>query len=279
MNEQSSLPELLEERFGQSIEIHEDAQPGLPFLEMLAAHRVHRKYADREVPRELIELLCACALSAPSKSDLQQRDIIIVEDPSTRRSIAERLPHMPWAGEAPAFVVFCINGRRLPAISSWRQKPFPNDHFDLLFNGIGDAAIALSWFLIAAESVGLSGCPISELRNFSNDVSEWLGLPDRVIPFAGFCLGWPAEEGQISPRLPLDVTVHSDRFSEAGLRGRIDGYDRRREQLQPFAEQKDVGRWGTLPEYGWSEQKARQYAVPQRTDFGAFVRAKGFNLD
>jgi len=29
----------------------------------------------------------------------------------------------------------------------------------------------------------------------------------------------------------------------------------------------------------WSEDKARQYAEPQRADFGAFVRAKGFCLD
>jgi nitroreductase/FMN reductase [NAD(P)H] len=34
-----------------------------------------------------------------------------------------------------------------------------------------------------------------------------------------------------------------------------------------------------VPFYGWSEDKARQYGVPQRTDFGAFVRGKGFKLD
>jgi nitroreductase/FMN reductase [NAD(P)H] len=31
--------------------------------------------------------------------------------------------------------------------------------------------------------------------------------------------------------------------------------------------------------YGWSEDKARQYAVPERADFGAYVRARGFRLD
>ena len=275
----STLDAALEERFGRHFEVPPEAASGLTFLSMLATHRVHRTYADREVPRTLIELLCACALSAPSKSDLQQRDIIIVDDPAIRAAIADRLPHMPWAREAPAFVVFCINGRRVPAISEWKGKPFPNDHFDLLFNGVGDAAIALAWFLAAAESVGLGGCPISEIRNFAEDVSQWLGLPDRVIPFAGFCLGWPAQEGQISPRLPYDVTVHSNRLAETDLLARIDGYDKRREALQPFAEQKDVERWGTVPEYGWSEQKSRQYAVPQRTDFGAFVRGRGFKLD
>ena len=31
--------------------------------------------------------------------------------------------------------------------------------------------------------------------------------------------------------------------------------------------------------YGWSEDKARQYAEPLRGNFGAFLRAKGFCLD
>jgi len=272
----SGLSNLLEERFG----VVPPSPPlnGAAFLQLLASHRVHRSYLEDAVPSELVDLLCACALSSPSKSDLQQRDIVIVEDAAVRASIADRLPHMPWTREAPAFLVFCVNGRRLPQISQWKEKPFPNDHFDLLFNGIGDAAIALAWFLIAAEAVGLCGCPISEIRNFSDDISDWLDLPQQVVPFAGLCLGWPSREGKISPRLPLEVTVHRDRFTEDGLRERIAAYDRRREKLQPYGEQKNADRWGAVKEYGWSEQKARQYADPQRTDFADFVRRKGFSF-
>jgi len=31
--------------------------------------------------------------------------------------------------------------------------------------------------------------------------------------------------------------------------------------------------------YGWSEDKVRQYAHPERADFGAYVRRIGFRLD
>jgi nitroreductase/FMN reductase [NAD(P)H] len=31
--------------------------------------------------------------------------------------------------------------------------------------------------------------------------------------------------------------------------------------------------------YGWSEDKARQYSVSERADFGAFVRKIGFSLN
>ena len=56
-------------------------------------------------------------------------------------------------------------------------------------------------------------------------------------------------------------------------------YDRRRAEVQPYANQRHVERFGTDPAYGWSEDKVRQYSVPDRADFGAFVRAKGFKLD
>jgi FMN reductase [NAD(P)H] len=49
--------------------------------------------------------------------------------------------------------------------------------------------------------------------------------------------------------------------------------------LRPYRNQRDPARFGAASFYGWSEDKARQYAVPLRADFGAFVRAKGFCLD
>ena len=268
----------LRERFGDDVQVPPGVEPP-ETLARIAARRVHRRYDGRAVDPLLVRLLCACALSAPTKSDLQQRDIVVVDDPALRASIADLLPHMPWVREAPAFVVFCANGKRIREVSEWRGKPFPNDHLDLFFNAVGDAAIALATCVVAAESVGLGACPISEIRNHASKVSEWLALPEQVIPFAGLCLGWPREPGQISPRLPLSTTVHANRYRDEGLRETVEAYDRRREALQPYADQYHVDRWGRVPAYGWSEQKARQYAVPQRTDFGAFVRDKGFRLD
>jgi len=266
------------ERFGETVDVPLDTT-GLEVLAGIARRRVHRRYTERPVDPALIRLLCACALSAPSKSDLQQRDIVVVTDTALRSSIAELLPRTPCVREAPAFLVFCANAARIRKVSEWRGKPFPNDHLDLFFNAVGDASIALATCLIAAEAVGLGGCPISEIRNYAAKVSDWLALPEQVIPFAGLCLGWPQEAGQISPRLPLALTVHENVYSERDLRETLAAYDRRREALQPYAVQYQVDRWGRSAEYGWTEQKARQYAVPQRTDFGEFVRGKRFKLE
>ena len=126
---------------------------------------MHRRYLAREVEPGLLRLLCACALSAPSKSDLQQADILILRDKATRHAIADLLPDMPWLPDAPVFLVFLANGRRLPQISQMRGKPFPNDHLDLFFNAAVDAGIVLATFMRAAEAVGLGCCPISVIRD------------------------------------------------------------------------------------------------------------------
>jgi len=186
---------------------------------------------------------------------------------------------MPWVSGAPVFLVFLANGRRLPEISRMRGKPFPNDHLDLFFNATVDAAIVMTTFLHAAEAAGLGCCPISVIRDHARVISDMLDLPAKVVPLAGMCVGWPAEEGGITPRLPLDVTVHEERFTESALAPQIDAYDRRRAAMRPYRNQRDTERFGRSEFYGWSEDKARQYAVPLRADFGAFVRNKNFNLD
>jgi nitroreductase/FMN reductase [NAD(P)H] len=238
---------------------------------------VRRYRAGAPVDGELLRLLCAIALSAPTKSDLQQRDIVILESPEQRRRITALLDE-PWIEAAPAFLVFCGNNRRQRQISAWRGRPFANDHLDAFFNATVDAAIALGAFVAAAESIGLGCCPISAIRDHARAVTEILELPAHVFPVAGMTVGRPAAEAPLTPRLPLDVTLHRDRFDEAQVRERIEAYDRRRAALRPYAHQRDVEVYGPTADYGWSEDKARQYAVPLRTDFGAYVREQGFDL-
>lgn len=269
---------LLAERFGEPFRA--DAVPaGLDELARMAAHRVCRCYEARDVAPGLVRLLCACALSAPTKSDLQQSDILIIRDKEKRHAIGALLPEMPWLIDAPVLIIVLDNGRRTPRIAEMRGKPFPNDHLDLFFNATVDAAITLASFVQVAEAAGLGCCPISVIRDHAQTIAEMCALPEKVVPVAGLTLGWPAEAGALSPRLPLSVTVHEERYAETDLAAKVDAYDRRRAALRPYRRQRDTERFGVVPFYGWSEDKARQYAKPQRADFGAFVRRQGFNLD
>lgn len=274
----AAIGDALAARFGEDVTV-DAALPGLDELARIAGHRTHRRYRAATVDPGLVRLLCACALSAPSKSDLQQCDILVVDDAAARRAIGTLIPDQPWVQNAPVFLVFLGNGRRLKHIAELRAKPFPNDHLDQFFNAAVDAGIVLATFIRAAEAVGLGCCPISVIRDHSAKVSELLRLPDRVFPVAGMCVGWPADKGHISPRLSLSTTLHRDRHDEGDLAAQVDAYDRRRLSVHRYGQQRAPERWGEAQVYGWSEDKARQYGVPQRADFGAFVRGKGFGLD
>lgn len=269
---------VLRARFGTAPALTE-APRGVDVLADMANRRVIRRYLDKPVDPALLDTLCAVALSAPSKSDLQQGDIVIVSDKGQREKLEALLPDNPWVKAAPVFLVFCGNNRRHRLLFDWRKRPFVNDYLDPFFNAAVDAGIVLATFTAAADRVGLGSCPISAIRNHAAKVSDILGLPQHVFPVAALGVGWPSFEGVMSPRLGLDVTIHRDRYDEQGLADKIAAYDKRREAVQPYRTQRYVEKFGESTEYGWSEDKARQYSVPERADFGAFVRAKGFKLE
>jgi nitroreductase/FMN reductase [NAD(P)H] len=240
---------------------------------------VCRRYRPDPVPEDVFRLLCATALAAPTKSDLQQADIVRVRAPEKRAAINALLPASPWIAGAPEFLVLCGDGFRFRHLFDRRGVAFANDHLDAFFNATVDGAIVLATFVQAAELAGLGSCPISEIRNHAATISKLLELPDRVFPIAGLTLGYPEAKEPLSPRLALDATVHIDRYAVQNLDKELDAYDARRVRDRPYRRQRDVARFGTAERYGWTEDKLRQYSDPQRADFGAFVRSKRFRLD
>ena len=119
-----------------------------------------------------------------------------------------------------------------------------------------------------------------EIRNQIQLLSDELELPQQVFPVAGLCVGWPQDQGDISMRLPLGTTVMTDRYDDESLFDDVASYDIRREQMDNTAadQQRFVEDLGVSENYGWSENRSRQYSRPARADFGSYIRRQGFNL-
>jgi nitroreductase/FMN reductase [NAD(P)H] len=237
-----------------------------------------RTFLPKPVPMAVIETLAAVALSSPSKSDLQQRDIVIVQNGELRAKILDLVSVQSWITGVPSLVIICANNRRQRQFHDIQGLDFANDHLDAFFNASVDAGIALASMVIAAEAAGLGCCPISTIRNHAQVVSDLLGLPAHVFPVAGLALGYPADPAQISPRLPLRATVHVDRFEETSEED-VALYDVHRAAVQPYRTQRSPDIYGTSDAYTWSMDKARQYSLAERADFAKFIKAKGFRLD
>jgi nitroreductase len=274
-----TIADLIEERFGLPTQAGR-ALPAEGALAQMLSHRTQRRYKPDPVPDDILEVLLAAALSAPSKSDLQQVAIILVKDRAKQATIGGWIPDMPWIAQAPLFLVFCGDHRRIRRVAELRGRPFPNDTLDMFMNAAVDTGLVLQSFITAAESLGLGCCPISVVRNHVERLAALLELPAGVFPVAGLCVGYPVQTGWISPRLPLTLTVHTDRYDDRRLPGELEAYDRRREarHATPRESQRYADRFGYTEPYGWAEDKARQYSVPERHNFGPFIRGHGFAL-
>lgn len=243
-------------------------------------HRSYRTFSEEPVSEELLNALLAAAFSAPSKSDLQQRSVIVIKDAQKKKRISQLTPSIEWIDRAPVFMVWCGDNRRIRRVSNWRKHPFANDHLDTFMNAAVDTGIAMQTMVIAAESVGLGCCPVSQIRDQIKPLSAELRLPSWVFPVAGLCVGWPSETSRLSMRLPLDITVHVDQYDDEKLISQVESYDGRREAIEqtPAEQQRMADEYGICENYGWSEDRSRQYAKAQREDFGSYIRGQGFNL-
>jgi nitroreductase/FMN reductase [NAD(P)H] len=175
--------------------------------------------------------------------------------------------------QAPALVVVCGDGRRLRRLHERRGEPFANEHLDGFFNPAVDAALVLMNLVHAAEAIGLACCPISVLRDQAQALADLLALPRHVFPVAGLCMGWPAAARGINPRLALDATLHTDRYTAGEPDAWIDDFDARYTALQ--AQRRGPAATGAPAT--WSQERVAMYARSQRADWGAFVRARGFD--
>src|SRR5712671_5491178 len=194
----------LRDRFGLDVDLGGDA-PDSESIRIMLLRRTQRRYTDDPVPDSFVRLLLAAAFSASSKSDFQQASVVWLKDRARRDRLAAFFPDMPWIGAAPVFLVFLGDARRLERLGALRGHEQDNGALEGFFNATVDAALALQTCILAAETLGLGTCPISVLRNHIKAVGEILVLPDKVFPVAGLCLGYPAQAGFVSMRLPLEA--------------------------------------------------------------------------
>ena len=124
---------------------------------------------------------------------------------------------------------------------------------------------------MAAESVGLGICYIGGIRNNPREVSDLLQLPQGVYPVFGLCLGYPDQNPEIKPRLPLQVILKEEVYGEAGDAERIAVYD---EQVREYYRQRTGGGHGIC----WSEQVASLLSEKARPHMRQFLAEQGFTM-
>ena len=242
-----------------------------PTIECLTAHRSIRKFTDEPIAEDTLAQLVRAGQGAASSSFLQGTTIIRVTDRATRAAFVELAGNQTYIGTAPEFLVFCADLRRASACCEMHGKEAVEGMTEHFIIATVDVALFAQSMVVAAESLGLGICFIGAVRNDPQRASEVLGLPRNVYPVFGLCIGHPAQDPEVKPRLPLSVVVKQNRWSDAGDEAVIREYD---ERVRAYYQ----SRTGNNKEVGWSEQMAGLLGREARPHMREFLTARGFAM-
>lgn len=240
-----------------------------PVMQLLKSHRSVRKFEPREVPDEVIREIVRCGQAAATSSNLQACTVVRVRSAATRREIARLSGDQPYVAAAGAFLVFCADLDRARRACGMRQGRFVEGMTEHFLIATVDVALFAQNCAVAAESLGLGICFIGGVRNDPERVCTLLELPEQVYPVFGFCLGFPAHDPQVKPRLPLAVVLKEERYGRGGDSRGIGDYDG---TLREYYRTRTEGRKQSC----WSEEMAGLVGRESRPHMRAFLKSRGF---
>jgi len=242
-----------------------------PVMQLLQSHRSIRKYTDQPVTDELIQDIVRCGQSAATSSNLQATTVIRVRNPDTRRAIARLAGDQEYVATAGAFLMFCADLNRSRQACEMQGGEFVIGMTEHFMIATIDVALFAQNCAIAAESVGLGICYIGGIRNDPAQVTELLGLPDQVYPIFGFCLGYPAQDPEIKPRLPLGVVLKEDHYQDTGD---VDGIRKYDEKLRQYYRT----RTGGTKDSNWTLEMRDLVGKESRPHMRGFLKTRGFAM-
>ena len=272
---------LYQNRYGKKTDQNFSKIDITPLINSIISRASVRKFSKKNISKELLTLLLTAAQSAPSKSNLQQYSIMVIQNQSLKNEISKLIGDTKWALTAPVFLLFLADIRRNIKITNHKGYNHKNNNVDTFMNGVIDSALSMQSMISASESIGLGICPISMIRNIIEEVKNLCKLPKGVFPIAGLALGWPDEKSPVSIRLPQDIVTHYNTYNEKNLMDKINQYDERVFKVAPIEinKQRHVDIYGVAKKGTWSENISRQLSVAERKDFKKWLKNHGFSLE
>lgn len=234
-------------------------------MELMLRHRSVRKYSGAPITPQTLERILRCGQAAASSSFVQAVSVIRVTDPQARSRFAAAAGGQPWIEAAAEFLVWCADLHRVEQACRKAGAPQLEGHTEHSLVAIIDTALVAQNTLLAAESLGLGGVFIGGLRNQPALAVEICALPPKVLPLFGMCLGWPAEQTEVKPRLPTAVVLHQDQYRDSEWQS----YDTA--MAEYYRQRSDNAGQRT-----WSGETAKAMHGKKREHMLAFLRERGF---
>lgn len=179
-----------------------------PVLKAIFSRRSIRKFTEQKVEPEKVKTLLEAAMAAPTATNSQPWEFIVVDDPEQINRIRTVMPLARY--NAPLWIVVCgnpgIGGHATAARMFWVQ----------------DCSAAIENMMIAAVGQGLGSvwCGIHPVSTLVKLVKGALNIPDGVTPLGLIEIGYPAEEKQSRTQY-LEHRVHWQEYEPKKKRAKV----------------------------------------------------------
>jgi len=238
----------------------------LQLLGLMRARRTSRTgyLEDRPVSDEQVSLLMEAARAAPSASNAQPWEFIVIRNRETRHRIAELFKrqlqdkmeiertirgHAKVGGSigwlfAPVLIL-CLGDPRTSASFPLRtQEDKAESHF---FSSLANALLQM---MLMAESMGLATQYISDVSSpyFSLMLKHLLDIPRELRVYHLMPVGYVSVKAQPSSRRPVEAMVHYDRYDRSK--------QRTAEDIERFIQQDSIQ--SKSYQWGGSERTTRE---------------------
>lgn len=210
----------------------------MPLAAAMATQRAVRRLRPDPVDDQLVLELIALAVKAPSGSNAQNWEFVVVRDPAVKRRLGtlnrtawriygtigrwlkrddpaslRMIDAVQWQAdhfaEIPVIVVVCLRG-----LIPWFPRIAPTSLYGSIFPAVQN-------LLLAARAAGL-GAALITLPLWNTVFARFvLGLPWYVTPCAVVPLGWPRGRYGPTTRRPVGDVVHLDRWGNRAFRDRV----------------------------------------------------------
>ncbi|OAB36754.1 NADPH-dependent oxidoreductase [Paenibacillus macquariensis subsp. defensor] len=240
-------------------------------LSLLRNHRSVRQFTDTQVTDEQLNTIISAAQRASTSSNVQAYSVIAITEPELRGKLAALAGNQAYVEQCSVFLVWCADLHRLKQVTAPHlgDKPSYEDSTENFIVATIDVALAAQNAAIAAESLGLGIVYIGGIRNHIAEVSELLGLPELVYPVFGMCVGYPDQENDLKPRLPIEAVLHKNGYNKEQSIEQVKSYDMTTKQYM-------IERTEGKKDTPWSQVMANRLALPHRLHMKEFLESKGF---
>ncbi len=162
-------------------------------MDAIFTRRSVRKYTNRKVSREDLELICRAGMQAPSAVNRQPWAFIIIDDHSLLVQLAEIMPYAKMTRDASAAIIVCGN----------RNTTYPSGQMDYW---IFDCSAATENMLLQVESMGLGAVwtAVFPEEDRVNKLRQLLNIPEHLVPLNLCPIGYPAVK--VKPHNNYDET-------------------------------------------------------------------------